>query len=112
MTDIAVMNNLTAKFMKSLQADQRFRAVVHHLMEERMFQDLKHGSIEEEPHTPSGWLLLIEAELAEAKAAVIKGGMDRDSWRSEVLQVAALCVAALEQHGLVTGFDINVKREI
>jgi hypothetical protein len=38
--------------------------------------------------------------------------MDRDSWRSEVLQVAALCVAALEQHGLVTGFDINVKREI
>ncbi len=46
MTDIAVMNNLTAKFMKSLQADQRFRAVVHHLMEERMLQDLKHGSIE------------------------------------------------------------------
>ena len=100
MTDIAVQSNLTPMMMATLAQDQRFRAVMHHLLDERLFQDRKHGSIEENPHTPGGWLLLIEAELIEAKQAIIKGGAGRDSWRNELLQVAALCVATLEQHGL------------
>lgn len=76
-----------------------FTEVLHQVAGERAFQDQKHGSIENEPHTPAGWMLLIEAELNEAKAAVIKGGMGRDCWRHELTQVAALCFAALEQHG-------------
>lgn len=67
---------------------------------EREFQDKKWGSPKENPHTPAGWFMLIEAELAEAKHALIKGGEKRDSWRMELVQVAALCIAALEQHGV------------
>lgn len=67
---------------------------------ERSYQDAKHGPISQVPHTPAGWLLLIEDELNEAKRAIIKGGTGRDGWRSELVQVAALCQAALEQHGL------------
>lgn len=74
--------------------------VIVALSQERVFQDSKHGSIHQEPHTPAGWMLLIEAELHEARNAVIKGGLGRDSWRHELVQVAALCIAALEQHGL------------
>jgi hypothetical protein len=64
---------------------------------ERAYQDIKYGS---EPHTIGGWLLLIEDELKEAKHALIKGGVGRDSVRQEIIQVAALCLAALEQHGI------------
>ncbi len=67
---------------------------------EREFQNDKHGSIEDAPHEVATWILLIEAELYEAKQAVIKGGVGRDSWRYELVQVAALCCAALEQHGI------------
>jgi hypothetical protein len=45
-------------------------------------------------------MILIESELEEAKRAIVKGGKGRDSWRQELIQVAALCCAALEQHGL------------
>jgi len=76
---------------------------------ERDHQDIKHGSPYSNPHQKATWLLLIEAELAEAKLAVIKGGVGRDSWSHELIQVAALCVAALEQHGIEEG---NGKREI
>ena len=34
------------------------------------------------------------------KHAIIKGGQGRNGLRSELVQVAALCFAALEQHGL------------
>lgn len=67
--------------------------------DEREFQDQKWGTIDEKPHTIGEWILLIEAELEEAKTALIKGGRGRDSVRSEIIQVAALALAALEQHG-------------
>lgn len=72
------------------------------ILKERYFQDNKHGTIATDggSHTIGEWLLLIEAELAEAKTALIKGGSGRDSVRSEIVQVAALCMACLEQHGL------------
>ena len=47
-------------------------------------------------------VLIGEAELNEAKLALIKGGEGRNALRSELVQVGALCVAALEQHGLAT----------
>ncbi len=69
---------------------------------ERLFQNTKHGSIHDNPHEVATWVLLIEAELQEAKQAVVKGGSGRDSWPHELVQVAALCCAALEQHGYNT----------
>jgi len=74
--------------------------VAEALLKERYFQDHKWGTIAENPHTLGEWLLLVEAELAEAKTALIKGGKGRDSVRSEIIQVAALCMACMEQHGL------------
>lgn len=74
--------------------------ILNAVTKERNYQDEKHGNIKDVPHTPAGWLLLIESELQEAKQAIIKGGSGRDSWRSELVQVMALCLATLEQHGL------------
>ena len=67
---------------------------------ERNYQDRKWGTVEEAPHDLGTWYLLIEAELREVREALVKGGHGRDSARAELVQVAALCVAALEQHGL------------
>lgn len=67
------------------------------ILEERYFQDNKHGTGD---HTLGEWIIIMEAELAEAKTALIKGGSGRDSVRSEILQVVAVGVACLEQHGL------------
>jgi hypothetical protein len=74
--------------------------VVFLLHRERKFQDDKHGSIEESGHTIGEWLLLIEAELVEAKQALIKGGKGRDSVMSEIVQIGALALAAIEEHGI------------
>lgn len=92
--------------------------VFHAIAKEREFQDGKYGPVLDrsdiglsiETQGPGGhelgaWIIIIEKELEEAKLAVIHGGSKRaagrDSIRSELVQVAAVCVAALEQHGLV-----------
>jgi len=77
-----------------------FNDVTRAVISERIYQDDMHGPIESAPHELGTWLILIEAELAEAKHAIIKGGSGRNGLRSELVQVAALCFAALEQHGL------------
>lgn len=72
---------------------------IESLLDERKFQDNKWGTIQDHPHTVGEWILLIEAELAEAKEALIKGGTGRDSVLSEIIQVGALALACIEQHG-------------
>lgn len=67
------------------------------ISQERDFQDNKHGT---DPHEMGTWLMILEFELAEAKEALVKGGIGRDSVRHELIQIAAVAVAALEQHGL------------
>lgn len=74
--------------------------VINVVLEERDFQDEKWGPIDENPHDLGTWLLLIESELDEAKLAAVKGGKGRNAVRHELVQVAALCMAALENHGL------------
>lgn len=81
-------------------AGMRRIEVMAAIIEERQYQDNKWGSIEAHPHTVGEWILLIEDELNEAKRALIKGGTGRDSVISELVQVAALALACLEQHGL------------
>lgn len=91
--------------------DLVFRAIAI----ERQFQDRKYGPVTflydspTQRHGPGGhelpgWLLVIEKELAEAKEAATGHGKKertgRNTTRAEILQIAAVCVAALEQHGL------------
>lgn len=78
----------------------RWYAVLGAIGRERAYQDDKWGAISEHGHTLGEWLLILEAELLEAKVALIKGGEGRDSIRSELVQIAAVAIAALEQHGL------------
>ena len=76
------------------------------ILVERDYQDEKWGPVHSSGgHTLSGWIIIIEAELAEAKEAIIKGGRGRDSLRSELVQVAACVLAALEQHGIQDDHD-------
>ena len=78
----------------------RSQTVMAAIMKEREFQDIKWGKISEGAgHSLAEWVLLIESEVEEAKVALIKGGRGRDSIMAEIIQVAAVCVAALEQHG-------------
>lgn len=84
------------------------------IVKERQFQDKKYGpvlvyeykAVSEGPggHELGAWLVIAESELAEAKKALVHGGgktgKGRDTIRAELVQLAAVCVAALEQHGL------------
>lgn len=72
--------------------------VYHAIDRERRHQQQTHGGAD---LTVPGWLLVIEEELREAKAAWVRSeaGDDRAAL-GELLQVAACCVAALEQHGV------------
>ena len=75
------------------------------ILTERNFQDVKWRPISESGHTLGEWILIAEAELAEAKMALIKGGSGRNSVRAELVQTAAVILAALEQHGVVDEHD-------
>lgn len=79
--------------LKTLDRTQVYAAIDA----ERLHQLLKFGP-EKEQSLP-GYLLILEAELAEAKHAWIKGGEGRQSALHEVLQIAAVAVAALEAYG-------------
>jgi len=63
------------------------------------YQTRKWGSVTEHPHTVGEWLLIVEEELSEAKHAWVKGH-DDDALR-ELLQVAAVAVSCMVQHGVV-----------
>lgn len=65
---------------------------------EREFQDKKFGPGSQ--HTIGEWVIIMEAELAEAKLALIKGGTGRNSVLMEIVQVCAVGLACLEQHGV------------
>lgn len=75
-------------------------AVLTAVMDERDYQDFKHGSIDVAPHTLGEWILIMESELNEAKEALIKGGTGRNAVKAEIIQVLATGFACLEQHGL------------
>lgn len=77
-----------------------FEEAVKELEAERDYQDTKWGPVDRNGHSIGEWILLLEAELNEAKLALIKGGEGRDNVMHEILQVAALGVAAVQQHGI------------
>lgn len=64
---------------------------------ERDRQDAKWGA--DRQQSCAGFLLVLEAELAEAKAGWMKNVEGKHAAMREIVQVAAVAVAALEQHG-------------
>jgi len=74
-----------------------FDAVIRAVMFERIHQIDKHGL---GGHSIGAWLLIMEAELAEAKQAAIKPADGRDNVISEIIQVIATGFACLEQYGV------------
>lgn len=74
-----------------------FRAI----SDERSYQDKKWGTIQDRPHSIAEWILIAEAELQEAKKAWTKECSDHRALE-ELLQTAAVLVAALEQHSVFT----------
>lgn len=88
-------------------------AIFDAIRAERKYQDAKYG-----PCTGSGghelaaWTIVLESELDEAKKAAMHGGyqnqLGRNSVRAELIQVAAVAIAALEQHGLTELTDAKV----
>lgn len=63
---------------------------------ERDFQNEKWG---DNPHTIFEWIGIMEKELSEAKAAYFKRPADEEML-VEILQVVAVGVACMEQHGI------------
>ncbi len=88
------------KQAREFKVRYRLEEISHAVDKERAFQDAKWGTIDEAGHTLGDWLHIAEAELAEAKQALIKGGSGRNSLRSEIIQTMAVLRAALEQHGV------------
>lgn len=83
----------------STMSHSQFTALLA-VIEERTHQDRKHGPVSTHGHTIGEWIIIMEAELAEARHAVVKGGKGRDSVLMEIVQVVATGLACLEQHGV------------
>lgn len=96
----------------------RLLEIMKAIGDERRHQDEKYGPVlSDSPgfeytqgpggHELGTWLIVIEKELNEAKDAATGAGRrektGRNSVRAEILQIAAVCCAALEQHGLEGG---------
>lgn len=73
--------------------------VVGEIRAEREYQDTKWGSLAEKPQSIPGWLLILRKELEEAEEGWMKNRIGRDSALGEIVQIAAVAVAALQQHG-------------
>jgi hypothetical protein len=63
---------------------------------ERAYQDAKWGTVQENPHSLAGWLLIAERELDEAIEAWIRKPGDREA-KAELLQFVSVGVAWAEQ---------------
>lgn len=76
-----------------------FSQVVDILEKERQSQDLKWGSLDEKHQTVAGYLLVLESELNEAKQGWMKNIDGKHSSLSEIVQIAAVAIACIQQHG-------------
>jgi hypothetical protein len=63
---------------------------------ERAYQDAKWGTVQENPHSLAGWLLIAERELDEAIEAWIRKPGDREA-KAELLQFVSVGYAFFEQ---------------
>ena len=64
---------------------------------ERIYQDQKWGTVKENPHTIEEWTNIIEDETYEAGVEYHKSD-DMEKFLAEMIQVAAVVCACLEQY--------------
>ena len=69
---------------------------------ERDYQDRKYGRPHDRDLSIGAWLKIVRSELVES----IEAG-DRNDALAELLQVAAVCIACLEVHGLVERTELG-----
>lgn len=73
---------------------------IHHaIRRERAYQDRKYGTISERKLPLDDYIAILWTELGEATRSFIE--RDYNNARCELLQVAAVAVAALEAHGII-----------
>lgn len=96
--------------LASLDATSQYDAIFAAIVHEREYQTRKWGRIAEHPHEVAGYIALMQSELAEAHQAWCKGRFGVDDLR-EVLQVIAVGVACLEQHGVRERAEIEEARD-
>ena len=71
--------------------------IIEAIGRERAYQRKKWG---DKPHDVGSFILIMQGELEEAARGWRKGKGDTDALR-EILQVIAVGVACLEQHGVI-----------
>lgn len=73
-----------------------FDEVVAAVQRERQYQDAKWGTIEENPHDLSGWLVILRVQARASQYAIEESVILR-----EILHMVSVGVACLEQHGII-----------
>lgn len=66
---------------------------------ERAHQDKKWGTIDEKQQSVPGYLIVAKSELSEAGEGWLEDREGRHSCLAELVQTAAVCIAAIEQYG-------------
>lgn len=66
---------------------------LHDILSERFRQDTKWGK---QHHTPAEWMLILQEEVGEAAKAILE--KDQSHHQTEMIQVAAVALAALEDY--------------
>lgn len=79
--------------------------IYHAILRERTYQDHKYGTIAQRNMPLDDYLVIASDELTESAISFRSG--DIDNARCELLQVAAVAVAALEAHGLVERHNLT-----
>lgn len=76
------------------------KAVFSAIKEEREYQDIRWGTLEENPHEIAAYVLFIEQYVSVARTLLTKGNNDSQVLDA-VRKIAALGVACMEEHGVV-----------
>lgn len=85
-------------------ASSMTESIIRAIEEERDYQDKKHGSIREHPHTVAEWYLIMKREMDEVEAAYFQRPSKR-AMLDEIRQVVAVGIACIQQHGVVSRSD-------
>lgn len=72
--------------------------------QERQYQDMKWGNINEHPHTIREWIAIMSKKLKDAEYSYFQKHADFEMI-AEIIQVIAVGFACLEQHGTVNFRD-------
>lgn len=94
--------------MNSVVEPMTVEQILEVIRRERVYQDAKWGSIRENPHPVMVWLDLMAEEWAESKQAALQ--RDEVEALREVVQLVAVGLACLEQHGAVPRKSYRVSK--